>query len=95
MLKRLHDVGFLTDDLVRDEINGRQRKYMGVCKLPQAPSSSSINSDTDDTVNGLHRRIDIIAVPFDEWACARLYFTGRLSDDRYWQNWISIERLDE
>ncbi|XP_069836275.1 DNA polymerase lambda isoform X2 [Dendropsophus ebraccatus] len=54
--------GFLTDDLVSHEENGNQKKYMGVCRLP-GPAQR-------------HRRLDIIIVPYGEFACARLYFTG-------------------
>lgn len=44
------------------EENGEQKKYMGVCRLP-GPSRR-------------HRRLDIIVVPFAEFACALMYFTG-------------------
>lgn len=54
--------GFLTDDLVSHEENGEQKKYMGVCRLP-GPGQR-------------HRRLDIIVVPFSEFACALMYFTG-------------------
>lgn len=54
--------GFLTDDLVSHEENGEQKKYMGVCRLP-GPGHR-------------HRRLDIIVVPYDEFACALMYFTG-------------------
>lgn len=54
--------GFLTDDLVSHEENGEQKKYMGICRLP-GPSQR-------------HRRLDIIVVPYAEFACALLYFTG-------------------
>lgn len=54
--------GFLTDDLVSHEENGNQKKYMGVCRLP-GPGQR-------------HRRLDIIIVPYGEFACALLYFTG-------------------
>ncbi|XP_069609854.1 DNA polymerase lambda [Ranitomeya imitator] len=54
--------GFLTDDLVSHEENGNQKKYMGVCRLP-GPAQR-------------HRRLDIIIVPYGEFACAILYFTG-------------------
>jgi len=73
LLKRLHESGFLTDDLVQEETNGRQKKYMGVCKLP---SKTVGEGDEDARARGVHRRVDIIIVPFEEWACARLYFTG-------------------
>ncbi|XP_028269288.1 DNA polymerase lambda [Parambassis ranga] len=62
VLESLHDSGFLTDDLVSHEENGEQKKYMGVCRLP-GPGQR-------------HRRLDIIVVPYGEFACALMYFTG-------------------
>ncbi|KAM9362704.1 DNA polymerase lambda [Symphorus nematophorus] len=62
VLQTLHDSGFLTDDLVSHEENGEQKKYLGVCRLP-GPSHR-------------HRRLDIIVVPYYEFACALMYFTG-------------------
>ncbi|XP_068177990.1 DNA polymerase lambda isoform X1 [Antennarius striatus] len=62
VLQSLHDSGFLTDDLVSHEENGEQKKYMGVCRLP-GPDRH-------------HRRLDIIVVPYNEFACALMYFTG-------------------
>ncbi|TDH15863.1 hypothetical protein EPR50_G00013490 [Perca flavescens] len=62
VLQSLHDSGFLTDDLVSHEENGEQKKYMGVCHLP-GPGHR-------------HRRLDIIVVPYNEFACALMYFTG-------------------
>ncbi|XP_051558720.1 DNA polymerase lambda isoform X2 [Myxocyprinus asiaticus] len=62
VLHLLHQSGFLTDDLVSSEENGEQKKYMGICRLP-GPSQR-------------HRRLDIIIVPYAEFACALLYFTG-------------------
>lgn len=44
------------------EENGQQQKYLGVCQLP-GPERR-------------HRRLDIIVVPYSEFACALLYFTG-------------------
>lgn len=44
------------------EENGDQQKYLGVCRLP-GPTRR-------------HRRLDIIVVPYREFACALLYFTG-------------------
>lgn len=61
LLERLKSSGFLTDDLTLAE-NGEHRKYLGVCKLPGE--------------NTKHRRLDIIVVPYNEWACSLLYFTG-------------------
>ncbi|XP_009276086.1 PREDICTED: DNA polymerase lambda isoform X2 [Aptenodytes forsteri] len=62
LLDSLHRSGFLTDDLVSQEDNGDQKKYLGVCRLP-GPARC-------------HRRLDIIVVPYSEFACALLYFTG-------------------
>ncbi|TSK17976.1 DNA polymerase lambda [Bagarius yarrelli] len=62
VLQILHQSGFLTDDLVSHEENGEQKKYLGVCVLP-GPGQR-------------HRRIDVIVVPHNEFACALLYFTG-------------------
>lgn len=62
ILQILHDSGFLTDDLVSHEENGEQKKYMGVCRLPGP--------------NQRHRRLDIIVVPYNEFACSLMYFTG-------------------
>ncbi|OPJ84298.1 DNA polymerase lambda isoform A [Patagioenas fasciata monilis] len=62
LLDSLHRSGFLTDDLVTQEDNGDQKKYLGVCRLP-GPAQR-------------HRRLDIIVVPYSEFACALLYFTG-------------------
>ncbi|XP_072318529.1 DNA polymerase lambda [Eucyclogobius newberryi] len=62
ILHSLHESGFLTDDLVSNEENGEQKKYMGVCRLPGP--------------NKRHRRLDIIVVPYNEFACALMYFTG-------------------
>ncbi|KAK2815762.1 hypothetical protein Q5P01_026229 [Channa striata] len=62
VLHSLHDTGFLTDDLVNQEENGEQKKYMGVCCLPGP--------------HHRHRRLDIIVVPYNEFACALMYFTG-------------------
>lgn len=62
LLDSLRKQGFLTDDLVSQEVNGQQQKYLGVCRLP-GPARR-------------HRRLDIITVPYSEFACALLYFTG-------------------
>ncbi len=61
LLTELHGTGFLTDDLSRQR-DGRQQKYLGVCKLMKPGAK--------------HRRLDIIVVPFDERAPALMYFTG-------------------
>lgn len=62
LLHKLHDDGFLTDDLVSIESEGIHKKYLGVCRLPGE--------------NTKHRRLDIIVIPYNEYACALVYFTG-------------------
>lgn len=62
LLARLRDSGFLTDDLVTQEDNGNQKKYLGVCRLPGQGRK--------------HRRLDVIVVPYQERATALMYFTG-------------------
>lgn len=61
LLDGLRSDGFITDDLVSLE-NRNQVKYLGVCRLPGAGRR--------------YRRLDIIVVPYAEFACALLYFTG-------------------
>ncbi|XP_022796242.1 DNA polymerase lambda-like [Stylophora pistillata] len=61
LLERLKSTGLITDDLTLSD-SGEHRKYLGVCKLP--------GEDTK------HRRLEIIVVPYNEWACSLLYFTG-------------------
>ncbi|XP_074647174.1 DNA polymerase lambda-like isoform X2 [Tubulanus polymorphus] len=63
LLEKLTSQGFLTDDLVSQENTGNQKKYLGVCKLSGALYTK-------------HRRLDIIVVPYDEFGCALVYFTG-------------------
>ncbi|XP_046558150.1 LOW QUALITY PROTEIN: DNA polymerase lambda-like [Haliotis rubra] len=62
LIAKLKEEKFLTDDLVSAEDNGNQKKYLGVCRLPGE--------------NRKHRRLDIIVVPYDEYGCALVYFTG-------------------
>jgi len=62
LLAKLKQSGFITDDLVTAEESGNQKKYLGVCRLPEE--------------NSKHRRLDIIVVPYNEYACALMYFTG-------------------
>lgn len=61
LLNKLKDVNLITDDLITVD-NEAQRKYMGMCKLPNEGSK--------------YRRIDFIAAPYAEWPCALLHFTG-------------------
>ena len=67
-LQYIRGTGFLTDDLTIQK-DGRQRKYLGVCKLLKPGAK--------------HRRLDIIVVPFEERACAVMYFTGSAHFNRY------------
>lgn len=62
LLNKLRETGFLTDDLVTQEDNGNQKKYLGVCKLPGEGQK--------------YRRLDVIVVPYCEFAPAAMYFTG-------------------
>ncbi|ESO96863.1 hypothetical protein LOTGIDRAFT_72491, partial [Lottia gigantea] len=62
LINLLTEQGFLTDHLVSVEDSGNQKKYLGVCKL---------KGD-----NRKHRRLDIIVVPYNEYGCALVYFTG-------------------
>ncbi|XP_028630724.1 DNA polymerase lambda isoform X2 [Grammomys surdaster] len=62
IFSRLLDSLRQQDDLVSQEENGQQQKYLGVCRLPGTGQR--------------HRRLDIIVVPYSEFACALLYFTG-------------------
>ncbi|CAF1194952.1 unnamed protein product [Rotaria magnacalcarata] len=72
----LRKCGFLTDDLVLsdkyEEDSGSHVKYFGVCLLPGE--------------NRKHRRLDIIVIPYDEYACALLYFTGSALFNRSMRN---------
>ncbi|XP_068585109.1 DNA polymerase lambda-like [Cebidichthys violaceus] len=79
VLQSLHDSGFLTDDLVSHEENGEQKKYMGVCRLP-GPDRR-------------HRRLDVIVVPYDEFACALMYFTGSAHFNRSMRALAKTKRM--
>ena len=64
IIAKLHQEEFLTHDLTFHK-EGNQRKYLGVCKLPNGNNE-----------NRKHRRLDIIIVPPSEKATALMYFTG-------------------
>ncbi|XP_026025886.1 DNA polymerase lambda [Astatotilapia calliptera] len=79
VLQTLRDSGFLTDDLVSHEENGEQKKYMGVCRL--------LGHDQR------HRRLDIIIVPYNEFACALMYFTGSAHFNRSMRALAKTKRM--
>lgn len=62
LLQRCRESGFITDDLSIHDDPAEQCKYLGVCKLPGEGRK--------------HRRIDIIVVPYAQYPCALLHFTG-------------------
>jgi len=70
LVAALHGKGILTDDLTLPGEKGgdHQKKYMGVARLPGATT--------------LHRRLDIILVPWNERGAAKLYFTGSAEFNR-------------
>lgn len=61
VVKQLEDVGFITDTLSHGDA-----KFMGVCRLKK-----KVGEDERK-----FRRIDIRIIPFDQYYCALLYFTG-------------------
>lgn len=79
LLQKLHQSGFLTDDLVSHEENGNQKKYLGVCRLP-GPGQR-------------HRRLDIIVVPYSEFACSLMYFTGSAHFNRSMRALAKTKRM--
>ncbi|EDV22685.1 uncharacterized protein TRIADDRAFT_28268, partial [Trichoplax adhaerens] len=62
LLRRLQAKDFLTEILVNQDVDIDHQKLLGVCKLPEEGRK--------------YRRLDIIVVPYREWACSLLYFTG-------------------
>uniref|UniRef100_A0A4W5K7M2 DNA polymerase n=1 Tax=Hucho hucho TaxID=62062 RepID=A0A4W5K7M2_9TELE len=79
VLQSLHQSGFLMDDLVSHKESGEQKKYMGVCRLP-GPGR-------------LHRRLDIIVVPYGEFACSLMYFTGSAHFNRSMRALAKTKRM--
>lgn len=61
------------------EENGEQKKYMGVCRL--------LGHDQR------HRRLDIIIVPYNEFACALMYFTGSAHFNRSMRALAKTKRM--
>ncbi|PAA91213.1 hypothetical protein BOX15_Mlig013423g1 [Macrostomum lignano] len=69
LVTHLERTGFLTDHLVSCEENGDHKKYLGVCRLPLSTNNSGQSERRA-------RRLDIIVVPYNEYACSLVYFTG-------------------
>uniref|UniRef100_A0A0B6ZE77 DNA polymerase n=1 Tax=Arion vulgaris TaxID=1028688 RepID=A0A0B6ZE77_9EUPU len=61
VVKKLEEAKFVTDTLSLGDT-----KFMGVCQLPKS----------EDGTEYLFRRIDIRLIPYDQYFCALLYFTG-------------------
>ncbi|KAK7111393.1 hypothetical protein V1264_011031 [Littorina saxatilis] len=61
VVKQLESIKFVTDTLSLGD-----SKYMGVCQLPK----------DEDGTEYLFRRLDIRSIPYDQFYCALLYFTG-------------------
>ncbi|XP_055353793.1 DNA polymerase lambda-like isoform X2 [Paramacrobiotus metropolitanus] len=62
LLDKLHQKGFLTDDLSISD--GHHKRYFGVCRL--------------DRKEAKHRRLDIIISPYNEWATCVFGWTGSM-----------------
>ncbi|EXX61016.1 Pol4p [Rhizophagus irregularis DAOM 197198w] len=60
LVEILRDQGFLTHELVQHNGESLSAKFMGICKLPE----------------GVHRRLDIFMVPYNEMGAALLSYTG-------------------
>ena len=56
--------------MIDDLVNGKN-KYMGVCRMPATGAAAGAGDAT-----GRARRIDMLVIPREEWACAVTYFTG-------------------
>ncbi|KFM57987.1 DNA polymerase lambda, partial [Stegodyphus mimosarum] len=62
IVAKLHQDGYLIDDLLRHEENGAQTRYVGIIKLT--------------TAGAKYRRISITVCNREEYACALMYLTG-------------------
>ncbi len=73
-ITKLKDEGFLTHELAYGT-----KKYMGVCRL-NSELLETIQEYPEDLVIGddyfYHRRIDIRFIPYNNYFCGVLYFTG-------------------
>eukprot|EP00741_Cyanophora_paradoxa_P014861 tig00000189_g14337.t1 len=78
ILETLSASGFLTDTLTLSTDNEglppgadaprlTTQRFFGVCRLPDEKDPSKMLP---------HRRLDVIVVPYEHWACSLLYFTG-------------------
>ncbi|CAL1267092.1 unnamed protein product [Larinioides sclopetarius] len=82
IVAKLHQLGYLVDDLIRHEENGEQTRYVGIFKL-----GASFK----------YRRIEITVCTREEYACAILFLTGSSYFNRAIHQW-AIKRemvLDE
>ncbi|EJU00591.1 Nucleotidyltransferase [Dacryopinax primogenitus] len=62
LIRLLHEKGLLTNDLaVPADTHSLEQKYMGIGRLPP---------------DGKMRRIDVLAIPWDQKGAALIYFTG-------------------
>jgi len=76
IVKALKKIGFLTDD-----ISQGNSKYMGVCRLFDEEKTSEAEDTTKEEeeiqkTKHLHRRIDLRMIPYENYYCGLLYFTG-------------------
>ncbi|CAG8557599.1 2599_t:CDS:10 [Funneliformis mosseae] len=60
LVEILSNQGFLTHELTRHDGDSLSAKFMGICKLPE----------------GIHRRLDLFTVPYNEIGAALLSYTG-------------------
>ncbi|RIA87446.1 Nucleotidyltransferase [Glomus cerebriforme] len=60
LIEILRNQGFLTHELVQHNGESLSAKFMGICKLPE----------------GIHRRLDLFMVPYNEMGAALLSYTG-------------------
>ncbi|GIY72383.1 DNA polymerase lambda [Caerostris darwini] len=78
IITRLHQIGYLVDDLIRHEENGAQTKYVGIIKLKGMTK---------------FRRIDITVCSQEEYACAMLYLTGSSYFNKAIRQWAGRREM--
>lgn len=62
LVKKLTEIGFITDNLVNITDDGHHKKFFGLCRLPGEGHR--------------HRRLDLFVVPWSERGPALLHYTG-------------------